>query len=280
MEIINLPDHLKIEGSSSFKIFDYETSKECFKQMVFLKQNTFSFLIEGSKEVYSERTTVSIKNSSFLLMKAGHCLMTEKLPDTMDHYRSILFFFSNDSLLEFIQKYKLENANKYSRETVYSFKYDAFLKSFVKSITDIVKLNPSVQSKLLEIKFEELMVYLVDTNGVDFIYSLISNANNQHRHFIEVVETNKLNKLTIKELSFLSNMSVSTFKREFEKYFQESPSKWFLEKRLEHSAFLLKNKSNRPSEIYEIIGYENLSNFIQAFKSKFGVTPKQYQQVL
>ena len=86
-----------------------------------------------------------------------------------------------------------------------------------------------------------------------------------------------INKLTIKELSFLSNMSLSTFKREFEKHFQSSPSKWFQEKRLDHSAFLLKDKSKRPSDIYEEIGYENLSNFIQAFKMKFGTTPKQYQ---
>ena len=72
-------------------------------------------------------------------------------------------------------------------------------------------------------------------------------------------------------------MSISSFKRTFEKHFHNSPSKWFQEKRLEHSAFLLKNKSERPSDIYQEIGYESLSNFIQAFKVKFGVTPKQYQ---
>ena len=72
-------------------------------------------------------------------------------------------------------------------------------------------------------------------------------------------------------------MSVSTFKREFEKNFKSPPSKWFQEKRLEHAAFLLKNKSKRPSDLFEEIGYESLSNFIQAFKTKFGVTPKRYQ---
>jgi len=112
---------------------------------------------------------------------------------------------------------------------------------------------------------------------VNFLYSLISNSDNQNQKFLQIIESNKLNKLTIKELSFLSNMSVSTFKREFEKYFHSSPSKWFQEKRLEHAAFLLKNKSKRPSDIFEDIGYESLSNFIQAFKVKFGVTPKQYQ---
>jgi AraC-like DNA-binding protein len=121
------------------------------------------------------------------------------------------------------------------------------------------------------------MLYLVEFKGVNFLYSLISNSDNQSQKFIQTVESNQLNKLSLKELSFLSNMSVSKFKREFEKHFQSSPSKWFQEKRLEHSAYLLKNKSNRPSDIFEEIGYESLSNFIQAFKTKFGVTPKQYQ---
>ena len=121
------------------------------------------------------------------------------------------------------------------------------------------------------------MLYLVEFKGVGFLYSIINDSDNHSQRFIQTIESNQLNKLTVKELSFLLNMSVSTFKREFKKHFQSSPSKWFQEKRLEHSAFLLKNKSKRPSDIYEEIGYENLSNFIQAFKVKFGVTPKQYQ---
>jgi AraC-like DNA-binding protein len=121
------------------------------------------------------------------------------------------------------------------------------------------------------------MLYLIDLKGLDFFYSLIDNSDNQNRKFIQTIESNRLTKLTIKELSFLTSMSVSTFKREFEKNFHSSPSKWFQDKRLEYSAFLLKSSSKRPSDIFEEIGYKNLSNFIQAFKIKFGVTPKQFQ---
>nr|WP_321245507.1 AraC family transcriptional regulator [uncultured Psychroserpens sp.] len=277
MEVINLPDDLNLKTSSSLKVFDYHTSKECFKQMVSLQQNTFSFLIEGRKEVFSDKTSVSIENSSFLLMKKGHCLMTEKLPNTAHNYRSLLLFFSNESLIEFIQKHKIQNSEHYNQKSIHSFTYDGFLKTFVTGLIDISKLNPEIQTRLLDVKFEELMIYLQETKGSDFIFSLISNVDSQLQSFIDIVDTNKLNKLTVKELAFLSNMSVSKFKREFEKHFHSSPSKWFQDKRLEHSAFLLKTKSQRPSDIFEDIGYENLSNFIQAFKTKFGVTPKQYQ---
>jgi AraC-like DNA-binding protein len=210
-------------------------------------------------------------------MKSGHCLMTEKLSTAKDNYRSVLFFFSNESVLKFIRKFELKPTNYSTFYSTYSFDYDILIKTFVTSILSISKLSKSIQENILDTKFDEIMLYLCEVKGADFLYSLISDSDNHSQNFIQLIESNSLNKLSIKELSFLANMSVSTFKREFEKHFHSSPSKWFQEKRLEHSAFLLKNTLKRPSDIYMEIGYENLSNFIQAFKVKFGVTPKQYQ---
>ncbi|MFB1040833.1 MAG: AraC family transcriptional regulator, partial [Polaribacter sp.] len=166
-----------------------------------------------------------------------------------------------------------------SYASMYSFDYDLYVKGFTKSILNISKLSKSIQQNILDAKFEEIMLYLIATKGVNFIYSLISNSDNSTQKFIQIVENNIEKKLSIKELSFLTNMSESSFKRVFKKHFQSSPGKWFREKRLEHSAFLLRNKSKRQSDIYQEIGYENLSNFTQAFKIKFGVTPKKYQTV-
>jgi AraC-like DNA-binding protein len=277
MKTITLPDELSLNSSLSIAVYDYESTQEISKQQIVLNKNTFSFLQEGTKEVFFDNSSYAINNAQFLLMKSGHCLMTEKLSNVQENYRSILLFFSNEAVLKFIRKFELNPTDSNTYFSTYSFDYDSFIKTFVKSILDISKLSKSLQKHILEAKFDEIMLYLIEVKGVDFLYSLINNSDNHTRKFIQIVESNKLNKLTIKELSFLSNMSISTFKREFEKHFHSSPSKWFQEKRLEHSAFLLKNKSKRASDIFEEIGYENLSNFIQAFKVKFGVTPKQYQ---
>lgn len=277
MKTINLPDELNLDSSLSINLYDYESLNEISKQQILLNKNTFSFLQDGTKEVYFDNSSYAIDNSQFLLMKSGHCLMTEKLSNESKYYRSLLFFFSNEEVLKFIRKFELETSNRKTLYSTYLFEYDSFISRFVQSLLDISKLSKSLQEKILKTKFEEIMLYLIELKGVDFLYSIINNSDNQSQKFIQTIESNRLNKLTIKELSFLSNMSVSTFKREFEKHFHNSPSKWFQDKRLEHSAFLLKNESKRPSDIFEEIGYENLSNFIQAFKLKYDVTPKQYQ---
>lgn len=277
MNTITLPDELALNSTLSIEVYDYESTQEISKQQILLNKNTFSFLQEGTKEVFFDNSSYAINNSQFLLMKSGNCLMTEKLSNVEEYYRSVLLFFSNEDVLKFIRKFELNAPDSKNYYSTYSFNYDVFIKRFVESLLDISKLSKKIQSRILETKFEEIMLYLVEFKGVEFLYSLISNSSNEDQKFIQTIESNQLNKLTIKELSFISNMSVSTFKREFEKHFRSTPSKWFQEKRLEHAAFLLKNNSKRPSDIFEEIGYETLSNFTQAFKLKFGLTPKQYQ---
>jgi AraC-like DNA-binding protein len=276
MNIIKLPESLNSEKSQTVQVYDYCSSKEISKQQIILNQNTFSFLIEGNKEVIFDNYVLSIDNRKFLIMKSGHCLMTEKLSE-IKNYRSILLFFTNENLSKFIQKFELNSIESKENKSVYSFEYDKFIKRFVDSLIDISKLSKTAQKKIIEVKFEEIMLYLIELHGTHFLYSLTSNNDNLTQNFTRTVESNQLKKLTLKELAFLCNMSVSTFKREFEKHYSESPIKWFQNKRLEHAYYLLNQKHKKSSEIYFEVGYENLSSFIQAYKSKYNKTPKQHQ---
>ncbi|SHJ64105.1 AraC-type DNA-binding protein [Reichenbachiella agariperforans] len=277
LKTISLPEQLIINKGSSVVAFDYQVEQESTKQQVNLSMNTFSFLTEGNKEVYSDTKFSAISNSEFLLMKSGKCLMTEKFTDTLKRYRSILFFFTDEALLRFIRKYSIVLSKMTERKSVQSIKYDDYLRSFAKSLAHLVNLSSVHRDKVLQVKFEELMLYLIDKEGVELLSSFVISTNEHEHHFQEIVENNKLNRLTINELAFLCNMSISTFKRTFERQFHTSPSKWFQERRLEYAALLLKSEGKRPTDIYLQVGYDSLTNFIQAFKSKYGMTPKQYQ---
>ena len=278
MKTITLPDELNVDTLLPIHVFDYRSRQEIAKQQIALNKNTFSFLSEGKKEVVFDNSSFSIDNSQFLLMKSSHCLMTEKLSDVSHHYRSVLLFFSNDVALKLIRKLGLTHSKKVDAPSVYSFPYDIFIKRFVDSLIDVSKLPATIRQKILEVKFEEIMLYLIGVHGTDFLFSLLNHTDNSTQKFIQTVESNQLNKLTLKELAFLCDMSVSSFKREFDKQYSESPIKWFQDKRLEYASYLLKQEQKRPSDIYFEVGYENLSSFIQAYKSKFGVTPKQHHK--
>ena len=274
MKKITFPDELNLKDLQSIQIFEYENAKDIIKQQIILNQNTISFLIEGNKEVVFDNSTLSIDNSKFLIMKSGNCLMTEKISNHKV-YRSVLLFFPNHHLLKFIQKNEINLKQPVDFKSVFSFNKDEFIQGYIKSLLDISKFSKEIQNKLLLIKFEEIMIYLTSKYGTEFLCALIEKNNKSSQR---LVESNWMSKLSLKELAFLSNMSVSTFKREFEIYYAESPIKWFKNKRIEYAHHLLFKEHKTSSEIYLEVGYENLSSFIQAYKSKYGMTPKKHNK--
>lgn len=201
--------------------------------------------------------------------------MTEKLPSSNKNYRSILMFFSDEDFINFKTKYRYTSDHQQVKTSILSLKYDAFINNLVKSLQEILQMQGTMQQRLLQVKFEELMLYISETKGFSFLNTLDIYSNDHTLNFRSVVESNKLNKLTLKELSFLCNMSVSTFKRMFQKHYQESPIKWFQNQRLEYAAYLIQTKKKKSTEIYHLIGFENHSNFIKSFKNKYGITPKK-----
>ncbi|KRB56648.1 AraC family transcriptional regulator [Flavobacterium sp. Root186] len=278
MKTITLPDEMNLEKTQLIHVVDYRSSKDVSKQQIILNQNIISFLMEGTKEAIFENAALSIDPSKFLIMRSGNCLMTEKKISEASNYRSMLLFFSNEMIHNFIRKMEFNEFDSIVPKSVYAFDYDEFIQRFVHSLADISKLSGDVKFKLLEVKFEEIMLYLTGKYGREFLYSLTINSDNATQKFIQIIENSHLSKLTLKELAFLCNMSVSTFKREFEKHYAESPIKWFQNKRLEFAHYLLQQEQKNPSEIYFEAGYENLSSFTQAYKLKYGITPKQNQK--
>ena len=127
---------------------------------------------------------------------------------------------------------------------------------------------------LLSVKFEELMLYLINKYGDKFELYLHSLISKDISPFKNVVESNVYSNLKLEEIAFLCNMSLSTFKRHFTTEYQVTPGKWLQDKRLQKAKETLQEGSLKPSDIYLDYGYNNLSNFSIAFKNKFGISPK------
>jgi AraC-like DNA-binding protein len=277
MEITVLPNDLNIKKNTTVQLFDYRIFDSAIRNKISLTKNTFSFLKEGVKEVIFNNQSTTIHNDHFLIMKSGNCLMTETISNQNQTYHSILLFFTNEMLLNCLEKYQFKSRNTKASNSIIVCEYDDYIKHFVTSLEQIYHLEKNFQETLLKAKFEEIMIYLIERNGIDFLNNLLTNQSDRTTQFKTVIEHNKHNKLTLQELAFLCNMSLSTFKREFNKHYEITPIKWFQQQRLEQAAFLLSKQNKRPIELFEAAGYDNFSNFVQAFKKQYGITPKQFQ---
>jgi AraC family transcriptional regulator, exoenzyme S synthesis regulatory protein ExsA len=77
----------------------------------------------------------------------------------------------------------------------------------------------------------------------------------------------------MKRFAFLTGRSLSTFKRDSEKIFHTAPGRWLRQKRLNQAYYLIKEKGEKPSDVYLEVGFEDLSHFSFAFKKEFGKAP-------
>ncbi len=92
------------------------------------------------------------------------------------------------------------------------------------------------------------------------------------------MEDNFTFNLKLEEFARLSNRSLSAFKRDFQKVFNNTPGKWLMEKRLNHAMHLLTNQKKTVSEASFEAGFENQSHFSRAFRNHFGFAPATMKQ--
>jgi len=259
----------------------YSGDKAVLNSRVTLRQHLFSFLLEGKKTVSYAQKSDTIDPSQSLILLAGNCLMSEKLAAENGNYRSILFFFDAGVLTDLFLKYShLHEANRKPaapQEPFIVFPKDPFIQNFLASL-ELMLASGEISPAMRQLKFEELMLHLAEKNP-----DLVANLQHAVRTTEEeldirlTVEKNTDSPMTVEEMAFLCNMSLSTFKRRFTRIYGSSPSRWMLLKRMETAAGLLEKGNRKPSEIYHRVGYENLSSFIQSFKQVYGVTPGEFQ---
>ena len=276
--VLQLPDHFSKrraqQASLPVAVHDYRTAQEVIKSKVVLRTFLLSFLLEGRKYLHHLQGKVAIASDAVLLLKPTHCLMTERFVGA-SQYRSMLCFFEADFLNQFTSKYELSAENEERSPDFLVLPTDSYITHFVHSLQVLLTQPLPQHSMIWQLKMEELLLYLVEQQGEMIIRFLCSEqSSNIDADFRRIIEGNIDQKLSLDELAFLCQMSLSTFKRKFKELYNSSPARWFQKQRLLKAKRLLQYYHQTPSEVYLEAGFENFSSFSQAFKREFGVSPK------
>jgi len=275
MSVQNIPElylDKPIDNTDLF-IYDFKMTEDVIKTKVNLNMHMFSFLQEGKKQVHFSDGSVAVNKEQSLLIKKGNCLWTELL-DNEDIYYCKLLFFSEKELTIFLKKHSTVDQNTTEEAPYFIIENDSFIIAYLNSLSSISQTSSSFKTKILSVKFEEIMLYLLNKYGKKFELYLHSLISKESSSFKKVIESNVYSNLKLEEIAFLCNMSLSTFKRYFTSEYKVTPGKWLQDKRLQRAKETLQEGSLKPSDIYLDYGYNNLSNFSIAFKNKFGVSPK------
>jgi AraC-like DNA-binding protein len=230
---------------------------------------------------WAKAESTAIVNAGELVVLSAGNVLTSELLTREQRFSSVLFYFSNEDLNRFLIKYEYLIRNiavPNNKQPFLIFKQDIFIRQFAASIQQMAGTGIDLPPAVRLLKIEELLFYLLQSDSSRFCAINILTRDKEQLQLKKVVESHASHQISVDELAFLCHMSISTFKRRFNEIYNNTPRKWFLSRRMEMAAELLRSAAASPSGIYLQVGYQNHSSFTEAFRNHFGCTPSEYQQ--
>lgn len=93
----------------------------------------------------------------------------------------------------------------------------------------------------------------------------------------QYIENHFAEKITVKHLAEIGNVSVSSFNRIFKKELKMTPMEYLIEIRLLQSQKMLKRKEIPITEIAMRCGFNSSAHYSATFRKKYGITPTEYR---
>lgn len=216
--------------------------------------------------------TVFFKKGAYILptqVEDDLCIELFFIPDT----------FVRETIIDLAEDLPMISEHDETRELTIRVNNDVALSAFFKAMTIYFASEEKPAEALLRLKLKELLtsILLGQSNRSLSAYFRFLAAN-EAPSLPAIMEMNFCHNLSIESFAEMCHRSLSSFKREFQKYYGISPGKWLLERRLQHSASLLETTAMSVTEIMCECGFEDLSHFSRTFKEKFGLSPTAYRE--
>lgn len=152
------------------------------------------------------------------------------------------------------------------------------IEEYINNLSIYFEEPETLDEELGILKIKELVMILLKSEQFLNVQELLSEIfTSVNIAFKETIEQHLFSQLSLEQLAFICNMSLSTFKREFKKQFEASPAKYIKNKRLEEAASKLLCNNDPVSSIAYDCGFNDPTTFSAIFVEKYGLSPSNYR---
>jgi len=245
----------------------------------FIKEHVFSYHVSGTLVMNDGIKEYIINEGAFRLSKRNHLIKFAKQPPENGEYKSVSIYLDQETLRNFSMEYGYKSEKKDEGDAVMILSPDPLYTGYLESLKPYDKIQQLGNEHLMALKLKEAIFLLLRTKPAlkDVLFDFsepdkidLEGFMLQNFHF----------NVELKRFAYLTGRSLATFKRDFEKIFHNTPSRWLQQKRLQEAHYLIKEKGKAPSDIYLDLGFEDLSHFSFAFKKTYGVAPSKLRSSL
>lgn len=243
------------------------------------------YVIEGNINITIQNNEYTVHKNEIALIAPESIHSIRQHNDEPAVYFNILFRFSMlsggeeaickkkylDPIYErkFIMPEYLDDSNPIKSE----------LEPLINNLTDINWPDGNKNELLIKARLLEIMHII--KNHCKKAQGDEKNANEVNRKIkksLIYLETNYHENITIAQIAKVSNFSESYFSKLFRQLTGSSFTRYLKDYRLERAAQMLRNSDSRVSDVAFLVGFNNLSYFTRAFKTKYKTNPKAYKE--
>lgn len=245
---------------------------------IFSRNDYLVHVLSGKKTYKTINGEWTLQPGQTLYLKKGAEVIHQYFDD---EYCMLGFFLSDELIRETFEEIRGEisvrKANDPLDFTGIMVSTSHFLDGYFHSMLSWFKGINRPPDHIMVIKLKELLITLMNCDPV--LTEYFSRIADQARPSLEqIMEKNFCFKLKLEDFADLSHRSLSTFKRDFQNHYRDTPGKWLTKRRVQHAAHLIANSNLNISQIAFESGFEDVSHFSRAFKKMIGMPPSAYKK--
>lgn len=235
----------------------------------FISEHFFVFLAKGIMNGYDGNKQYMLKPGESCIVCKNRLARYNKIRDN-NTFEKVVIFFDEAFLKDFLAKHPIAVQNHTSKDAFIRLKKDKLITGFILSLEPYYTNSGDISENFADLKRTELLLILLqlqpELSGILFDFGIPGRLDLE-----EFMQKNYKFNVNMERFAFLTGRSLSAFKRDFKKIFNESPNRWLTRRRLQEARFLIEQQHQRPKDIYLDLGFEDFSHFSFAFKKEFGV---------
>ena len=235
-------------------------------------QHIVAYIFSGELTLSYGKNTLTFVAGDTVLVSKNQLSRSVKTPVDGEPFKCMSMLFPEEQLREFYLNHPIletwtENISKQR-----PIKSHPLLESFFGSLLPYFDMQDELPDALVPIKIQEALTIIdtVDKRASSILgtFSEIGKIDLE-----KYMEEHFMYNLPLEKFAFLTGRSLTTFKSDFKKIFNNTPGKWLTERRLILAHHKLTVEKQKTTDVYHSVGFENLSHFSFAFKKAFGYSP-------
>jgi AraC-like DNA-binding protein len=246
-------------------------------------ESCFAYILEGDEQDLTKSGFLATKGTVILSLcgkTVGRSLSTLE----SGRLSAIVVHFNREVLQKVFDRQK----PKFWKELDHPLKKDtsqedatALVKAYFLSIAKFFDHKNALSEEILAVKLKEIILLLLQSEESSNLNIILRSLfSDKTFSFREVIDSNLYEPLNLQRLAAMTNNSMASFKRKFNKMYDSTPAKYITQKKLEEAQRILAFSLSSIKEVCYECGFTNPSSFSRMFKDQYGCSPTEFKKNL